>query len=56
MTLNVEGMFNIHIFSFKNAVLIGPNHFDIQPESEWMQSVMYILYISRVCLSNCICL
>ena len=26
-------MFIIHIFSFKNVVLIVPNHFEIQPVS-----------------------
>ena len=54
MTLNVEGMFSIHIFSFKNVVLIVPDYFEIQSESEWMQSLMYILRISRVSFSNCI--
>ena len=50
-----ECMFSIDIFSFKYVVLIGPNYFEIQNESEWMQSVTYVLYIRKVCLSNRIC-
>ena len=47
-----ECTFSIDIFSFKYIVLIGPNHFEVQHESEWMQNVTYILYIRSLSQRN----